>query len=54
MLKLLNSHAGRAIMMLVLITIGLFADRMGVPYAREIVLTTLTAFLAILAGRQRA
>jgi hypothetical protein len=41
-MKGLNSPGGRILILLLLVVIGLVSDRMGVPYAKDIVTATLT------------
>jgi hypothetical protein len=47
----LSSPGGRIVILVVLVIVGLAADRLGVPFAKDMVLTTLATLLAVLAGR---
>ena len=48
----LNSPGGRIVVLVVLLVLGLASEMLGIPYAKEIVLTTLATLLAVLAGRR--
>ena len=52
-MRAVNSPGGRILISVFLVVLGLVSDRLGVPYAKEIVLTTLATLLAVLAGQRQ-
>lgn len=52
-MKAVNSSGGRILVMLFVLILGLTFDRVGVPYAKEMVLTTLATLLAVVSGQRR-
>jgi FtsH-binding integral membrane protein len=52
-MKSVNSSGGRILVLVFLVIVGLCSERLGIPYAKEIVLTTLATLLAVLAGQHR-
>jgi len=48
----LDSPGGRIVVLVALLVLGLAAEMLGVPYAKDIVLTTLGTLMCVLAGKR--
>jgi hypothetical protein len=51
-MKIVSSPGGRIVILLILVIVGLIADRVGITYGKEMALTTLATLLVALTGQR--